>query len=121
MTQPASAPEDVGMDAARLEHIAPALQRYVDAGTYGGFSTLVMRRDRVVHAAQVGWQDREAGVPMAADSIFRIYSMTKPIVCTALMTLYEEGRFQLFEPLSRFTSFSTSLTSDTGAMAATHL
>lgn len=102
MTEMTTAPEDVGMDAARLEHIAPALQRYVDSGRYGGFSTLVMRRDRVVHAAQVGWQDREAGAPMAADSLFRIYSMTKPIVCTALMTLYEEGRCQLVDPVAKF-------------------
>ncbi|MCC6710659.1 MAG: serine hydrolase, partial [Gammaproteobacteria bacterium] len=82
-----AAPEDVGMNAQRLERIAPALQRYVDAGTYGGFHALVMRRGRLVHAARVGWQDREAAVPMADDTIFRIYSMTKPIICTALMLL----------------------------------
>jgi CubicO group peptidase (beta-lactamase class C family) len=97
-----AAPEDVGMSSARLERIAPTLQRYVDAGGYGGFSVLVVRRGQLVHAAQVGWQDREAGIPMAADAIFRIYSMTKPIVCTALMTLFEEGRCQLVDPVAKF-------------------
>ncbi len=102
MTEFDAAPEDVGMNAERLERIAPVLQRYVDAGNYGGFNTLVMRRGRLVHAAHVGWQDREAGTPMASDSIFRIYSMTKPIVCTALMTLFEEGRCQLVDPVAKF-------------------
>ncbi|MBK8959720.1 MAG: beta-lactamase family protein [Proteobacteria bacterium] len=97
-----AAPEDVGMNAQRLERIAPALQRYVDAGTYGGFHAMVMRRGRLVHAARVGWQDREAGIAMADDTIFRIYSMTKPIICTALMLLYEEGRCQLVDPVSKF-------------------
>ena len=96
------APEEVGMNATRLERIAPALQRYVDAGAYRGFNTLVMRRGRLVHAARVGWQDREAGVPMADDTIFRIYSMTKPIICTALMTLYEQGLCQLVDPVAKF-------------------
>ena len=102
MNQNATAPEDAGMNSERLEFIAPALQRYVDSAGYGGFTTLVMRRDKLVYAGQVGWQDREAGTEMAADSIFRIYSMTKPIVCTALMTLYEEGRCQLVDPVSKF-------------------
>jgi len=65
-------------------------------------STLVSRRGKIVHADQVGWQDREAGVPLAEDTIYRIYSMTKPIICTALMTLYEEGRFQLVDPVAKY-------------------
>lgn len=96
------APESVGMSSARLERIRPAMQAYVDGHGYGGMSTLVSRRGKVVHAEQVGWQDREAGVPLAEDTIFRIYSMTKPVICTALMTLYEEGRFQLTDPVAKF-------------------
>lgn len=95
-------PEAAGMSGSRLERIRPVLQRYVDGSGYGGFSLRVMRRGRLVHADEVGWQDREAGTPMADDAIFRIYSMTKPIVYTALMTLYEEGAFQLVDPVARF-------------------
>lgn len=95
-------PEAAGMSSNRLQRIAPALQRYVDEHGYGGFVTRVFRRGELVHADRIGWQDREAGVPMGDDSIFRIYSMTKPIVYSALMTLYEEGRFQLVDPVSKF-------------------
>jgi CubicO group peptidase (beta-lactamase class C family) len=63
---------------------------------------MIARRGKVIYADQVGWQDREAGVPMAEDTIFRMYSMTKPVVYAALMTLYEEGRFQLTDPVAKF-------------------
>jgi len=102
VTQLVEAPEAVGMNAARLERIRPVMQSYVDNKGYAGISTLVTRRGKVVYADQVGWQDREAGVPMSDDTIFRIYSMTKPIIYTALMTLYEEGRFQLIDPVAKF-------------------
>jgi CubicO group peptidase (beta-lactamase class C family) len=90
------------MNAKRLERIGPAMQRYVDNANYGGISTMVARRGQIVHASQVGWQDREAGVAMAEDTIFRIYSMTKPVIYTALMTLFEEGRFQLTDPVAKY-------------------
>ena len=96
------APESVGMSAARLERIRPVMQSYVDTKGYGGISTMIARHGKVIYADQVGWQDREAGVPMAEDTIFRIYSMTKPIIYTALMTLFEEGRFQLIDPVAKF-------------------
>jgi CubicO group peptidase (beta-lactamase class C family) len=63
---------------------------------------MLARRGRVIHFEQVGWQDRESRTPLSSDTIFRIYSMTKPIVCVALMTLYEEARFQLFDPVAKF-------------------
>ena len=91
-----------GMNARRLERILPAMQAYVDRGVYAGITTLVARRDKVVHAGQFGWRDKEAGEAMTADTIFRLYSMTKPIICTALMTLLEEGRFRLIEPLAKY-------------------
>ncbi len=78
------------------------MQRFVDAGHIAGASTLVARRGEIVHAADVGHRDREAGVPMTADTIFRIYSMTKPIVSTALMLLHEEGAFQLEHPVAKY-------------------
>jgi CubicO group peptidase (beta-lactamase class C family) len=94
--------EAVGMSAHRLERIRPVMQSYVDRGIYAGISTVVARRGKVVHAEQVGWRDREAKSPMSADTIFRLYSMTKPIICTALMTLFEEGRFSLVDPVAKY-------------------
>ena len=95
-------PASVGMSGARLARIKPAMQAYVDQRGFAGISTMVARRGRIVHFEQVGCQDREGGTPMAPDTIFRIYSMTKPIICTALMILHEEGRFQLFDPVAKF-------------------
>ena len=92
----------VGMNARRLERILPAMQAYVDRGAYAGITTLVARRGKVVHAGAVGWRDKEAGEAMTADTIFRLYSMTKPIICIALMTLLEEGRFRLIDPLAKY-------------------
>ena len=94
--------EAVEMSARRLERIGPAMQAYVDSGVYAGINTLIARRGKVVHAGAFGWRDKEAGSPMTADTIFRLYSMTKPIICTALMTLLEEGRFRLIEPLAKY-------------------
>lgn len=94
--------EDVGMSSARLERIGPAMQRHIDSGEVAGISTLVARRGEVVHASQFGERDREAGLPMTPDTIFRIYSMTKPIVSTALMLLHEEGRLQLEHPVANY-------------------
>ena len=95
-------PESVGFSTTRLARIRPVMQSYVDQHGYSGISTMIARQGQVVHFEQVGWQDRENQVPLSPDTIYRIYSMTKPVVCTAFMTLYEEGRFQLSEPLSKF-------------------
>ena len=95
-------PESVGMNGRRLARIRPVMQGYVDHHGYAGISTMIARRGKVIYADQVGWQDREAGVPMAEDTIFRMYSMTKPVIYTALMTLYEEGHFQLTDPVAEF-------------------
>jgi CubicO group peptidase (beta-lactamase class C family) len=95
-------PESVGMSAARLARIGPAMQGYIDRGTYAGIGTLVARRGIVVHEGQWGLRDKEAKLPMTADTIFRLYSMTKPIVCVALMTLFEEGRFRMVDPVARY-------------------
>jgi len=97
-------PETVGMSASRLERIAPAMQAHVDRGTYAGITTLIARRGKVVHVRHFGWRDKEAQAPMTDDVIFRLYSMTKPIVCVALMTLWEEGRFTLLDPVAKYIS-----------------
>jgi CubicO group peptidase (beta-lactamase class C family) len=90
------------MDAARLERVGPVMQTYVDRGIYAGVSTIVARRGVVVHEGEYGFRDREAGLPMTEGTILRFYSMTKPIICTALMTLFEEGRFRLIDPVARY-------------------
>lgn len=95
-------PEAVGFSSERLARIRPAMQGYVDRGVFSGLSTMLARRGQIVHFEQVGYQDRESKAPMTAETIFRIYSMTKPISCVALMMLYEEGRFQLFDPVAKF-------------------
>ena len=81
MTKAVECPNSVGMSARRLERVRPAMQAYVDRGVYAGVDTLIARRGKVVHWEQFGWRDKEAQTPMSADTIFRLYSMTKPIVC----------------------------------------
>src|SRR5947209_1074776 len=90
-------PASVGMSRGRLARIRPAMQAYVAQQGFAGISTMLARRGRVVHFEQVGFQDRESGTPLGPDTIFRIYSMTKPLICAALMILHEEGRFQLLD------------------------
>jgi CubicO group peptidase (beta-lactamase class C family) len=95
-------PEDVGMSTQRLANVTRLVHGYVDDGKLAGTVTAVARRDKVVHLDAYGALDVERGTPVDVDSIFRIYSMTKPVASVALMTLYEEGRFQLDDPVSRF-------------------
>lgn len=95
-------PEDVGMSSAGLANVSRLVQGYVDDEKYPGAICLVARRGKVVHSVTYGDMDVERGKPMRPDTIFRIFSMTKPIASVALMTLYEEGRFQLDDPASQF-------------------
>lgn len=95
-------PEDVGLNSARLAAIPEFMGSYVDRGKLAGLSTLVSRHGEIVHFESIGQRDRERGLPMERDSIFRIYSMSKPITSVALMMLYEEGHFQLSHEVSRY-------------------
>ena len=97
-----TSPESVGMSTDRLARINPVMQSFVDSGEFAGLSVLIARRGETVFAGQYGHRDREAGRPMTADTIFRIYSMTKPIVSSALMILFEEGRFRLIDPVAKY-------------------
>ncbi len=92
------------MSAERLARIGKAVRNHVDRGQLAGAVALVARRGKVAHFEALGRMDGEAdsGVPMRADSIFGIASMTKPITSTAVMMLYEEDRFQLDDPASRY-------------------
>ena len=99
---PTAPPEAVGVSAERLERIRPMLQGYVDEENLPGFLTVVARRGKIVHFETVGMRDIENKKPIVADTIFRIYSMSKPITSVAAMMLYEEGHFQLDTPISKF-------------------
>lgn len=95
-------PESVGLSSSRLERVDRAMQKYVDQNLFAGMSVLVARRGQVAWLRKFGWQDIDAKRPMSFDTIFRIYSMTKPITSTAVMMLVEEGKIHLFDPLSRY-------------------
>src|SRR6266540_1132301 len=95
-------PEDVGMSSERLQRLSRLVQGHVTSGRIAGAITMVARGGKVAHFETYGSMDDEANMPMAPDTIFRIYSMTKPIASVALMTLYEEGLFQLDDPVSKF-------------------
>ena len=95
-------PASVGFDAARLARVDDHLQAYVDDGRLPGWQLLVSRAGKVVRLTSYGMRDKEAGLPVEADTIFRIYSMTKPITSVAAMMLFEEGAFELTTPVSRF-------------------
>jgi CubicO group peptidase (beta-lactamase class C family) len=96
-------PEEAGMSASRLERITHHLEsRYIRAGKIAGCQVLVHRSGHVAYFRSFGLADRERQKPMRPDTIFRIYSMTKPITSVALMMLFEEGQFQLGDPVHRF-------------------
>jgi CubicO group peptidase (beta-lactamase class C family) len=97
-----AAPEDVGVSSPRLERLTRLVQGYVNRGHIPGAITMVARGRQVIHFETYGQMNRETGEPTRPDNIFRFYSMTKPIASVGLMTLYEEGRFQLDDPVSKF-------------------
>lgn len=97
---PFAEPEDVGISAERLGNLPKSMQRYIDSNLLAGTITLVARDGKVVHLQSQGWKHKESGEAMTDDSIFFIMSMTKPVVSTALMMLYEEGHFLLTDPIS---------------------
>ena len=99
---PRAKPEDVGLSSERLARMTKAIHAYVDAGRTPGVVTLIARHGKVVHLDAYGKADLASGRATRADDIFRMYSMTKPITSVALLMLFEEGKFQLTDPLSKF-------------------
>ena len=97
-----SDPDSVGMSAENLRRISPTIQKFIDEKKIAGAVTIVARRGRVVHFEAYGMRDREAQAPMDTDTIFRIYSMTKPVVAVAAMMLYEEGSVRLRAPITDY-------------------
>jgi CubicO group peptidase (beta-lactamase class C family) len=99
---PGAKPEDVGLSSERLARLNKAIHAYVDAGRTPGVVTLIARHGKVVHVDAYGKADLATGRATRSDDLFRMYSMTKPITSVALLMLYEEGKFQLTDPLSRY-------------------
>jgi len=95
-------PEREGFDPARLERIAEQMNARVADGTMVGGMGMIARHDKIVYVDTWGMRDREAGKPMTEDTIFRIYSMSKPVTSVAVMMLYEEGKFFLNDPVARY-------------------
>jgi CubicO group peptidase (beta-lactamase class C family) len=99
---PAS-PESAGMSTAALARVEQHLKsRYIDAGRFPGTQLMVYRRGKIVHCSSLGHADLERKVPVKDDTIFRIYSMTKPITSVAFMMLVEEGRVAIDEPVHKY-------------------
>ena len=99
---PEVAPAEVGLDAGRLARLDKHFARYVDDGRLPGWLLTVSRHGRLAYVASCGQRDMEAGLPVETDTIWRLYSMTKPVTSVAAMILYEEGAFELTDPVSKF-------------------
>ena len=99
---PTATPESVGLSSERLEDATRRLQAHVDAGDIVGVVAAVMRHGRLVHLEALGELDRERGLAMRDDALFRLYSMTRPITSLAAMILWEEDRFELDDPVSMY-------------------
>ena len=95
-------PEQVGMSSERLARIDTFIQEQIGSKKTGGIIVLVARKGRIVHHRAFGYADIEAGRKLTADYLFRLYSMTKPVTSVALLTLYEQGKFQLSDPLELY-------------------
>ena len=95
-------PEETGLSPQRLERIGHVFQQEVDQGRIPGAVLLIARDDKLVYAETFGMQDKAAGKPMSNDAIFRIYSMTKPLVTVAALSLMEEGKIELTDPVSKY-------------------
>ena len=99
---PSAKPEDVGMSSERLARIGAAMEQHVAHGTMPGALAMIARHGKVVYFETWGERDREQKLAMEPDTIFRIYSMTKPVTSVAVMMLYEEGKFFLNDPIGKY-------------------
>jgi CubicO group peptidase (beta-lactamase class C family) len=95
-------PEDAGFSSERLARLTRVFQAEIETGKLPGAVILLARDGKVAYFQPLGFQDREKQTPMARDAIFRIASMTKPLVSVAFMTLVEEGKVQLSDPVSLY-------------------
>jgi CubicO group peptidase (beta-lactamase class C family) len=100
--KPESDPGKLGFDANRLNRVTQAFQGYVDSGQIPGAVVLIARKDKLAYFQAFGFRDREQKIAMTTDSIFRIASMTKPIVSVGAMMLAEEGKLDIAAPVSNY-------------------
>src|SRR5216684_6748857 len=106
---PTAKAENVGMSTERLTRLSEGMKSLVDQGRLAGVVTMVARRGKVIELEAIGKRDIAASLPMQKDSIFRIYSMTKPITGVAMMMLFEEGKWQLNDPVAKYIPEFTDL------------
>ena len=99
---PRANPESVGMSAERLANLGEFFRREAQGNSAAGYAILVARHGKLVYSTAVGMQDRENAIPMSLDTRFRIFSMSKPVTSVAVLMLYEEGKLQLDDPVSRY-------------------
>jgi len=99
---PMAKAESIGMSSKRLERINAFIKGYIDRNEIAGAVTLVARKGKIVHFEAQGSRYKEEHAPMQKDTIFSLMSMTKPIASTALMMLWEDGRFMLDDPISKW-------------------
>ena len=99
---PAKNPEEVGLSSERLKRISAWMKADIEKGVIPGAVVLIARQGKVAYCEAFGYRDREKNLPMTQDSIFRIMSMTKPFTSLAIMMLAEEGKIQLYYPVSRY-------------------
>lgn len=112
-------PAEVGLDGERLRRIDAHFARYVDEGRLPGWLVVVSRRGEIAHLSAYGSRDLGTGAPVEPDTLFRIFSMTKPVVSVALMTLYEEGALTLEDPVADYIpSFADVRVYESGPAAA---
>ena len=99
---PTAKAEDVGLSSERLKRVAELVQRHITAGSFSGAVTLVARNGRIAYHEAQGVMDLETKKPMVKDGIFRIMSMTKPVIGVATLMMMEEGKIRLTDPVSKF-------------------
>ncbi len=99
---PTAKAESVGMSTERLKRIAPAIKEFVDARQIPGALTVVARHGKIVHFNVQGWADAEKKKPLKADTIFRLASQTKPVTGVAVMIAFEDGKFLMNDPVSKY-------------------
>jgi CubicO group peptidase (beta-lactamase class C family) len=95
-------PEEVGLSTSRLEAVSQMFKQEINDGKLPGAVVLIARKGKLAYAESFGFQNKDKGTPMTKDAIFRAYSMTKPLVAVGAMTLIEEGRIQLTDPISKY-------------------
>jgi CubicO group peptidase (beta-lactamase class C family) len=114
---PSAAPARNGFSETELARIAPALQAYVDSGKLAGIYAVIARRGSISYERTFGWRDRERRIPMRRDAVFRIFSMTKPVVAVGALKLVDQGKLALDDPVAKYIPAFANIRVYTGGSA----